>query len=91
MKTTRLIGLKCKRGDTFSLQILIGRGLFLLIHVKKFSLRYFCFSFSGKNKIVGVNSDEDTPVPIPNTEVKLINVDDTWLATPRESRTMPAQ
>ena len=39
---------------------------------------------------VGVYSDEVTPVPIPNTEVKLINVDDTWLATTRESRTMPA-
>ena len=24
-----LIGLMCKRGDTFSLQVLIGRGLFL--------------------------------------------------------------
>ena len=40
-------------------------------------------------KKVGVYSDEVTPVPIPNTEVKLINVDDTWLATTRESRTMP--
>ena len=26
-----LIGLMCKRGDTFSLQVLIGRGLFLLL------------------------------------------------------------
>ena len=42
-------------------------------------------------KKVGVYSDEVTPVPIPNTEVKLINVDDTWLATTRESKTMPAQ
>ena len=39
---------------------------------------------------VGVYSDEVTPVPIPNTEVKLIDVDDTWLVTTRESRTMPA-
>ena len=27
MKTTRLIGCKCKYGDVFSLAILIGRGL----------------------------------------------------------------
>ena len=28
-------------------------------------------------RITGANSDEVTPVPIPNTEVKLISVDDT--------------
>ena len=28
-----LIGLMCKRGDTFSLQVLIGRGLFLLFQI----------------------------------------------------------
>ena len=27
MKTTRLIGVKCKRGDAFSWHVLIGRGL----------------------------------------------------------------
>ena len=30
------------------------------------------------------NSDEGTPVPIPNTVVKLVNGDNTWLATARE-------
>ena len=50
----------------------------------------FAFKFF-KKRIVGVNSDEVTPVPIPNTEVKLIDVDDTWLVTTWESRTMPAQ
>ena len=57
-------------------------------HVMSFSLKQdFCFKFSRK---VGVYSDEVTPVPIPNTEVKLINVNDTWLVTTWESKTMPA-
>ena len=37
-------------------------------------------------EIVGVDDGEGTPVPIPNTEVKLTGADDTWLATARESR-----
>ena len=32
---------------------------------------------------------EATPVPIPNTEVKLIGADNTWLATAREDRLLP--
>ena len=32
---------------------------------------------------------EATPVPIPNTEVKLTGVDNTWLATAREDRLLP--
>ena len=31
-----------------------------------------------------VNGGEGTPVPIPNTEVKLVRGDNTWLATARE-------
>ena len=38
----------------------------------------------------GGNSGEATPVPIPNTVVKLSCADDTWWATARESRTLPA-
>ena len=46
------------------------------------------FSFEGTRypKISGDDSKEDPPVPIPNTEVKLFNVDDTWWATAWESR-----
>ena len=36
--------------------------------------------------IVGVDCDEGPPVPIPNTEVKLICAEDTWLVTARENR-----
>ena len=39
--------------------------------------------------IVGAYGNEVTPVPIPNTEVKLIRVDDTWLATARETKSVP--
>ena len=40
-------------------------------------------------KEFGDESKEDPPVPIPNTEVKLLNVDDTWRETARESRKLP--
>ena len=37
-------------------------------------------------KISGVDCNEDPPVPIPNTEVKLICADNTWWATAWEDR-----
>ena len=40
--------------------------------------------------IAGVYGAEVTPVPIPNTEVKLCCEDDTWSATTREIISMPA-
>ena len=42
-----------------------------------------------KKKIVGVFNDEGPPVPIPNTEVKLISADNTCLATDWKDRSMP--
>ena len=50
------------------------------------------FSFEGaemQTKIVGVDCDEGTPVPIPNTVVKLIYAENTWLVTAWEDRSMP--
>ena len=49
------------------------------------------FNFQGVflNPIVGVDCDEVPPVPIPNTEVKLIGAEDTWLEAARENRLMP--
>ena len=38
------------------------------------------------NEIVGVNGDEGTPVPIPNTVVKLTRAQDSSLETARENR-----
>ena len=37
-------------------------------------------------KIVGVDCDEGPPVPIPNTEVKLICAEDTWREAARENK-----
>ena len=53
------------------------------------------FSFEGTGKYTqkrrksGDNSEEVTPVPISNTEVKLLSADDTWRGTAWESRTLP--
>ncbi len=40
-------------------------------------------------KTVGIDYVEGTPVPIPNTEVKLNGAENTWAAAPRENREMP--
>ena len=43
--------------------------------------------FSGYDpETVSVYSGEGTPVPIPNTAVKLTNAEDTWLEAARENR-----
>ena len=51
------------------------------------------FDFEGENlpkkRIVGVNDEEVPPVPIPNTVVKLLGAENTWLETARENRAMP--
>ena len=44
-----------------------------------------------KEPIVGAYGDEGTPVPIPNTEVKLIRVENTWLETAWEDKAVPTQ
>ena len=40
-----------------------------------------------KQRLCGYYSKEDTPVPIPNTEVKLFSANGTWWATAWESKT----
>ena len=53
-------------------------------------LLFSLFNFEGPKtltkEIVGANGDEDPPVPIPNTVVKLISVENTWRVTARENR-----
>ena len=46
--------------------------------------------YGSPNFKVGAYSAEVPPVPIPNTVVKLSNVDDTWLVTTWENKTVPA-
>ena len=40
-------------------------------------------------RISGGNGKRDPPVPIPNTEVKPLRADGTWLEMARESRSLP--
>ena len=51
------------------------------------------FNFEGTilsiDKKCSDNSEEVTPVPIPNTVVKLLSADDTWGVTLWEIRTSP--
>ena len=42
-----------------------------------------------ENKISGGNGEREPPVPIPNTEVKPLSAESTWLETARENRTLP--
>ena len=37
----------------------------------------------------GGNGEGEPPVPIPNTEVKPLSAEGTWLETARESRSLP--
>ena len=37
----------------------------------------------------GGYDEMDTPVPIPNTAVKHLSADNTWLETARESKSLP--
>jgi hypothetical protein len=39
----------------------------------------------------GDDGEEVTPVPIPNTEVKLFSANGTWVVAPWESRTLPGK
>ena len=63
----------------------------------------YCFSYSNLNTDVPENldsiflalhtsggySEKVTPVPIPNTVVKLLCADNTWRATSREHKSLP--
>ena len=62
---------------------------------KLFNRNYYLFTIISyllskqrklRKELSGDDSKEDPPVPMPNTEVKLLNVDDTWRVTARESR-----
>ena len=47
---------------------------------------FMVFDNSISWNLVGADCDEGTPVPIPNTEVKLICAEDTWLVTAWNNR-----
>ena len=100
-----MIGCVCKSGDTLSLAVLIDRGLDLTIKRITERARdanasategsthseTIFIQFSGYQalKIVGVDGGEGTPVPIPNTAVKLTCADNTWLVAARNNHICP--
>ena len=82
----------CKGSNVLSWLVLIGRGLDLKPSLcwllkKEFAL-YTIFRELDKNdkEFPGGDSKEATPVPIPNTVVKLFHAFGTSVAGPRESR-----
>ena len=48
------------------------------------SVKYGKAVFAPENKVVGAVDGEGTPVPIPNTAVKLTRADNTWLEAARD-------
>ena len=72
--------------------VLIGRGLdHMLCGLQKRKHSLCSILRLHLRKLTGADGDEATPVPIPNTEVKLISVENTWLATAWEDRAVPVQ
>ena len=59
----------------------------LIVHVMQFELLFTLHS--GKATFSGGYRERETPVPIPNTEVKLLIADGTARVTMWESRTLP--
>ena len=49
----------------------------------------YCSEFNALKNILVAMRHVETPVPIPNTMVKHMSADDTWLETARESRWLP--
>ena len=76
------------------LSILIGRGLdlrkrmFKDLEISK-AIQYEVLRVRKVLKVSGDNGEKVPPVPIPNTEVKLLSAESTWLATAREDRSSP--
>ena len=62
---------------------------------EEFEVNFHCAVFRvwkeihNRIRISGDNGKREPPVPIPNTEVKPLSADGTWLETARESRSSP--
>ena len=77
METTRLIGQECTYGNVLSLLILIGREAYpYFIDIARPEYRVYVVVIVFAT-VFGGDSEEGTPVPIPNTEVKLFSADGT--------------
>ena len=94
----QLIGRACKHRDMFSLPVLTHEDLTtsydnssLLFKTHSLSVFYLTYVVLRVQTLShsGGYYGEATPVPIPNTEVKLTSVNNTRLATAREDRSLP--
>src|SRR3954454_13133238 len=90
-KTTRLIGRRCTHSNVLSRPVLIARGLDGYIYpilslvgcaVLKVRRGLVSQSFGGY-------CERETPLPIPNREVKPLSADGTWPERAWESRSPP--
>src|SRR5438874_4857864 len=80
----------CKRSNAFSRPVLIIRGLDLRSHEPLWSFEGACACpRSQLYTVSGGYGEGETPLPIPNREVKPLSADGTWPARARESRTPP--
>ena len=86
----RLIGCEWKSREAWSDAVLIGRGLNLISQkhdrLEKSLRNFFCIVLREQTLRFSGDSCEDTPVPMPNTVVKLTNVESTWLEAAWEDR-----
>ena len=85
----RLIGRKWKRSDVRSDAVLISRGLNLRFHnaTERASV-ILLYSFEGTTFRYSDNNDGDTPISMPNIEVKPIGAESTWLEAAWKDRTL---
>ena len=51
----------------------------------------FSFERASSSKECGGNGKKDTPVPMPNTAVKLLNAESSWWETACEDRKLPRE
>ena len=54
-------------------------------------MRVFSFERASSKKECGGSGKKDTPVPMPNTEVKLIRAESSWWETACEDRKLPRE
>ena len=84
----RLIGSGCKRSNVCSWRILIDRRLNQILNVLfGWIIFYLLSSFEciiSYISLSGDNGKEVTPVPMPNTEVKLFSADGSRTYVPQE-------
>jgi hypothetical protein len=84
-----LIGGTCKRSNAFSGPVLIIRGLDLNTVKSLWSFEGAPVRALINAQVSGGLSGGETPLPIPNREVKPASADGTRRVTSRESRTPP--